>query len=327
MNPARQNTGRVMQWVLLACLPGALCLIWFFGWGYLINLVWISGLALAFEALGCALRNRPVKPALSNCSALVTGVLLALALPSFTPWWASMIAAGFAILIGKQLFGGLGHNPFNPAMLGYAVLIIAFPLEMATWTAPRGIVNPVDLPTNLEVIFAGGVALDAWTMPTPLDAFKFREGLSSEEIWQSENGFGSFGGLGWEWVNLAFLLGGLWLLHQRIISWHAPVGMLAAIAFLAVAFYDAGSSSSKGSPMLHLFSGGTMLAAFLIVTDPASGPASRQGQLLFGIGAGTLIFLIRAFGGYPDAIAFAVLIMNMTTPMIDLPIKIAQRPK
>jgi len=314
------TTSGLMRSVILACLPGLACLTWFFGWGHLLNLIWIGLLAVGFEAIGCWLRRSPIRQNLSNHTALVTGVLLALALPPSLPWWASATGIGFAILVGKHLFGGTGANPFNPAMLGYAVLVVSFPLEMTSWLAPRGVVpQPAELLPTLEAIFFPRTgAIDAWTMATPLDIFKFREGLSQAEVWTVENGFGRFAGIGWEWVNLAFLAGGLWLMYRKVISWHAPVGMIAAIALLAVIFFDYGSSESSGSPLLHLLSGGTMLTAFFIITDPVSGPARRQGQLIFGLGAGVLAFVIRAFGSYADALAFAVLMMNMAVPVIDL---------
>ena len=319
-----QQPAALMQLVMYACLPGLLALIWFFGWGHLINLIWAGLLALGFEALALKLRQRCIKASLSDGSALVTALLLALALPPFCPWWATMLAVGFAILIGKQLFGGLGYNPFNPAMLGYVFLLVSFPLIMTTWATPKGI-NTHPIPgffDTLQIIFLPSqLSLDALTMPTTLDVFKFREGLSIAETWHTQAGFGHWGGFGWEWVNAAFLTGGLWLIYQRAFSWHAPAGMLGTIAFCALIFYDGGSSESHGSPLFHLFSGGTMLGAFYIVTDPVSGATSRQGRLVFGIGAGLLIFLIRAFGGYPDAIAFAVLIMNMVAPLIDLGFK------
>lgn len=314
-----------MQLVLLACVPGLFALTWFFGWGHCINLLWACLSAAMLESLAVKLRGRAALESLSDGSALVTATLLALALPPFCPWWATMLGVGFAILIGKQLFGGLGHNPFNPAMLGYVMLLVSFPQELSVWGAPRGhdgAVPPGFLDTLGIVFLPNQFSPDAWSAATALDVFKFREGLTVSELWQTNHSFGAWGGAGWEWANAAFLAGGLWLLmRHRIFSWHAPLGMLGTITLCSVIFYDGGSSSSLGSPLMHLFSGGTMLAAFFIVTDPVSGAASKQGRLIFGIGVGVLTFVIRSFGGYPDAIAFAVLMMNMAVPLIDLHVK------
>ena len=309
-------TATVMQRVALASVPGLVALIWFFGWGVVVNLFLAVGAALATEAAIVRLRGRAPIPVLSDSSGVLTGVLLALSLPPLLPWWMTLLGAAFAIAFGKQLYGGIGQNPFNPAMLGYVVLLISFPVEMSTW-APALAGGGLPLGETLAQIFAAGPVPDALTGATPLDDFKFRGGLTSAE-WRASSGLaGRFASIGWEWVNLAFLAGGAWMLQQRLFTWHAPVAMLATLAFLSLCFWDGGSSASLGSPAHHLLSGATMFGAFFIVTDPVSSATSLRGRLIFGAGVGVLVFVIRAFGNYPDAVAFAVLLMNLAAPFID----------
>lgn len=310
------TTSRVMQNVLLATLPGVIVLTHFFGFGVLVNIAWASILAIAFEALALSLRKRPLGFYLGDCSALVTAVLLGIALPPYSPWWLIAVGIASAILLAKHLYGGMGYNPFNPAMVGYVVLLISFPVQMTSWAPPRG---AGELPGLLEALQACFIPaqFDGVTMATPLDVLKQNNSLLIEDLWQQNVQFGRWAGLGWEWVNLAFLAGGLWLLYQRIYTWHAPVAMLATLALLAAVFYDGGSSTSGGSPLFHLLSGATMFGAFFIITDPVSSAVSNRGRLVFGALIGALVYLIRVFGNYPDAIAFAVLIMNLAAPFID----------
>ncbi len=312
------STQKVMQTVLLATLPGVLALTWFFGFGTLVNIAVACLTALLCEAAALKLRKRPVAFYLRDCSALVTATLLAIAMPPYSPWWLLVVGSGFSILIAKQLYGGLGYNPFNPAMVGYVVLLISFPLEMTQWAPPRG-VNGTEVPGLLEALrlcFVPG-SIDAVTMATPLDLLKQNTGLLEETLRQQNPQFGLWAGVGWEWASLGFLAGGAWLLYKRIFTWHAPVAMLASLALMAALFYDGGSSASLGSPLFHLLSGGTMFGAFFIITDPVSSAVSNRGRLIFGAAIGILIFLIRSFGNYPDAVAFAVLIMNFAAPFID----------
>jgi electron transport complex protein RnfD len=259
-----------------------------------------------------------VLPVLQDGSALLTGVLLALALPPLAPWWIPVVGSLFAIVIAKQLYGGLGYNPFNPAMAGYVVLLISFPRELSLWPATGHVLGLLD---SLQLVFAGNLpdtlTLDAITMATPLDAVKTRLGLSETltEIHDTAV-FGSFAGAGWEWLNLWFLLGGLWLLQQKVIKWQIPAGMLAGLFLTALLFY-AWNPDIYASPLFHLFSGAAMLGAFFIATDPVSASTTPRGRLYFGFGIGVLTYVIRTWGGYPDGVAFAVLLMNMAAPTID----------
>lgn len=308
-----QRTQRVMLQVLLASVPAVLVLTWLFGIGTLVNLLWASLVALGCEAAILAMRKRPITFYLKDGSALVSAVLLALALPPYAPWWLTLIAVGFAIIFGKQLYGGLGQNPFNPAMLGYVVVLISFPLPMTSWPTPHS----VGMLAGIEHICGLASLPDGWSQATALDSLKLNKSLTIDELWAQNPAFGRFGGQGVEWVNLAFLLGGLYLLKQKLISWHAPVGMLAALAVMSLLFWNGSGSDSNGSPLFHLLSGATMLGAFFIVTDPVSGATSQLGRIIFGAGVGVLVYIIRTWGGYPDGMAFAVLLMNLAAPTID----------
>ena len=316
------HVGRVMRGVMLATLPGLAMAWWFFGWGVLVNLVLAVATCIAAEALVLRLRRRPVRATLADGSAALTGLLLALALPPLAPWWLPVLGALFAIVIAKQLYGGLGYNPFNPAMVGYVVLLISFPREMTLWAPPQALAETdlslLDtLAWSLFATLPAGTGVDAISMATPLDTLKTQLGLglTLTEI-QTGPRFSSLGGYGWEWVNLGFLLGGGWLLQRGTIQWQIPVGFLGGLFVMALLFY-AGDSDTYASPLFHLFSGAAMLGAFFIATDPVSASTTPRGRLVYGAGIGILVYVIRTWGGYPDGVAFAVLLMNMAVPTID----------
>ena len=316
--PVSGSVPVMMQRVLLALLPGTLCAFWIFGWGVLFNIVIAGITALAAEAAVLKLRKRPALTALLDGSALLTAVLLALAIPPLAPWWIPVIGSLFAIVIAKQLYGGLGYNPFNPAMAGYVVLLISFPLELTLWSSPAIQLN---FPDSLSLLFTGKLpaelSLDTITMATPMDSIKTRLGLN-ETLSEIHGGplFGSFAGAGWEWINLWFLLGGLWLLQMKVIQWQIPAGMLGGLAAIAFVFY-AINPDIYSTPLFQLFSGAAMLGAFFIATDPVSASTTPRGRIYYGIGIGLLTYVIRTWGGYPDGIAFAVLLMNLAAPTID----------
>lgn len=316
------DTSSVMKLVLLATLPGVVALTVFFGFGTIVNLILCSTFCLGFEALSMKIRNRDIGFYLKDYSALVTAILLGIALPPFAPWWLILVGSFFAIVVAKQLYGGLGYNPFNPAMIAYVVLLISFPVDMTQWVnASNSLLGVVPLSDGLAQTFLSNSLnqIDGYTGATPLDVVKQNNSLLLADLYQSETQFSQAGwaGLGWEWANLGFLAGGIYLLTKKVFTWHAPVGMLVTFAILSVLFFDGGSSTSLGSPLFHLFSGGTMLGAFFIITDPVSSAVSNKGRLIYGIGIGALIFAIRAWGNYPDAVAFAVLLMNFAAPFID----------
>jgi len=314
------STAQIMQLVLLALIPGTLVMTWYFGAGVLINILWLTICSAALEAVTLACRQKPLRPALADYSAVVTAVLLALSLPPAVPWWLGLTGAFFAIVIAKQLYGGLGTNPFNPAMVGYAVLLIAFPVDMTRWILPIGTAESLPAFQNILPQFLGQPAetMDAFVGATALDQFKQDRGsLTIAEYWQGNPLYGALAGQGWEWINVGFLLGGLYLLYRRLITWHIPFSMLASLSLLALVFYDGGSSASHGSPVFHLFSGAAMLGAFFIATDPVTAPATNTGKLYYGALIGILVFAMRSTGNYPDGIAFAVLLANFAAPAID----------
>ena len=310
---------RTMLQVMAALLPGIAAYVWIIGPIILIQLVIASLAALASEALMLKVRNRPLGMFLGDGSALVTAWLIALAFPPLAPWWLIVVGAFFAIVIAKQLYGGLGQNPFNPAMIAFAVCIVSFPALMAQWPS---IGLKLSFVEQLQVVLGLAPRVDAMTGATPLDtlktALKLGDGsvdvatlLANQEI------FGNFAGRGWEWITGGYLLGGLWLWQRKVITWHAPAGFIAGLSLLAGALW-LWQPGQFASPLFHLLSGGAMLGAFFIVTDPVSGCTTPKGKLIFGLSAGALAYLIRVFGGYPDGVAFAILLLNICAPLIDI---------
>ncbi len=312
----------VMRDVLLALIPGIVACVWYFGPGILIQVVLAVAFALAFEALMLKARGRQARLFLTDLSAVVTAVLFALCLPPLAPWWIACTGMLFAIVVAKHLFGGLGHNVFNPAMVGYVVCLISFPRAMTAWLPPLPLAETgLDLSQTLVTILTGslpaGLTWDAITQATPLDTI--RSGVDHGQIVSEIRRapiFGDFGGLGWEWIANWFALGGLWLMWRRVISWHVPVAMIGSVVGLGLIAYLADPGSSP-SPLQHVFSGALVLGAFFVATDPVSGCTSTKGRLWFGAGVGVITLIIRRWGGYPDGVAFAVLMMNMAAPLID----------
>ena len=315
LEPVDERLQQAMQRVLLAAAPGLLASCWVYGWGVLLNLLLAGVAMLTVEAAVLQLRKRAIGPTLRDGSALVSALLLALALPPYCPWWLTVSAAAMAMLFGKHLYGGVGSNPFNPAMLGVALALLAFPQQMTHWPSTQG----VDLLVGLQQVFgfAGGSTPDAWVQATALDSLRINKSLTMDELFAADPAFGGFGGRGVEWVNLAFLAGGAFLLQQRVFSWHAPVGMLASLFVISLLCWNGSGSDSNGSPLFHLLTGATLLGAFFIVTEPVSGAKSPGARLMFGAGVGLLTYVIRTWGGYPDGVAFAVLLMNLCVPALE----------
>lgn len=320
--PASLTVAAVMRRVLYALLPGVAAQVWFFGAGVIVQIVLAVAFALAFEALMLKWRGRELGLFLGDYSAVVTAVLFALCIPPLAPWWIALVGMLFAIVLAKHLYGGLGHNVFNPAMVAYVVALVSFPQPMTQWLAPRGLsAERLGLTEVLQAIFSQRLppssGWDAVTLATPLDALKtgLHTGQPITEITRDAL-FGSLGGLGWEWVAAAYLAGGLYLLARRIIAWQVPTAMLGAVLVLGLAAWMI-DPNGQPPPAQHLFSGAVMLGAFFIATDPVSGCTSPLGRLWFGAGVGVLTLVIRRWGGYPDGVAFAVLLMNMAAPLID----------
>ncbi len=307
----------VMLRVLVALIPGTAIYVWFFGAAVLVQIAIASITALAAEAAVLRLRGRPVWMFLTDGSALVTAWLIALTFPPIAPWWLVVLGTLIAIVVAKHLYGGLGQNPFNPAMVAFCVMIVAYPQLMSQWPA----VGFTDFHAQMTAIF-GARHLDAVVMATPLDAL--RTALHTPEAHATVAGvlgsnatFGNIGGKGWEWIAVGYLVGGLWLIQQRIITWHMPAAFLATLALIAGAACLAAPERFAG-PQFHLLTGGAMIGAFFIVTDPVSGATTPRGKLIFAAGVALITWIIRVFGAYPDGIAFATLLMNMCVPLIDM---------
>ena len=313
------KTDRVMLMVMVAAVPGFITQTVFFGWGNMIHIMLAVVAALISEACMLHLRCRPVKFFLQDYSAVLTAILIGLSMPPIAPWWITVIAVSFAIVVVKQLYGGLGHNPFNPAMAGYALVLISFPLPMSQWLGTLSgaeSTSAFGFSQALQAIFNDLPTIDSYTMATPLDTFKHKAGLMSREAFNTLPGLQALYLDSWLGVNLAYLAGGLLLLYLRIITWHTPVALLLSSSGMAALFYllDPGNNAT---PYFHLTTGATMFAAFFIATDPVSSCSSNKGKLLYGTGIGILIYVIRTWGGYPDGVAFAVLLMNFAAPFLD----------
>ncbi len=319
------GVGRIMGTVMLALAPATVFAIYLFGWPALNLLILTILSALVSEAASLWLAGKPLRPFLFDGSALLTGWLLAMTLPPWAPWWIAVLGGGFAMVIGKHVFGGIGQNVFNPAMLARVALLISFPLEMTTWVAPVPLASSgaPNFLEGLRITFLGIPDIDALSGASILGHVKttFTQGkaLSEALIDQYANpsltlGFirGSLG----ETSALLLFLGGLFLWANRTISWYVPIAMLASVALLATSFHIL-NPEHYANAKFHLLSGGMMLGAFFIATDPATSPSTRNGQLLFGAGCGAVVYVIRTWGGYPEGVAFAVLLMNAATPLID----------
>lgn len=317
-----RKLAKEMQVVITALIPGVAAMIWFFGWGVISNIILASLFGLGFEAILLKLRGRPVKVFLGDYSALLTSILLAISLPAFAPWWLLAVALFFAIVIAKHLYGGLGYNPFNPAMIGFAVIMVSFPAEMVEWLSPTTAhLTSLNFVEGMRHVFIGGVVSPQWdsmTMATPLNTIQ--TGLSMDKTMVDISqlpSFGTIAGKGWEWVSLGFLVGGVWLLIKRVITWHIPASLLVTLALISTLFWFI-DPQQYANPSFHLLAGGTMLGAFFIATDPVTASTTPFGKIVYGGSIAFFIYTIRVWGsGYPDGVAFSVLIMNMAVPLID----------
>lgn len=314
------RVARVMQRVLLALVPGVAAMVAVLGWGIVLNMAVAVAVAVVCEMALLRLRRRPVALFLNDWSAVVMAVLLALCLPPLLPAWMTAVGVAFGLVFGKHLYGGLGYNPFNPAMVGYVALLVAFPQAMVQWPAMTGLGEGVVGPLQaVRGVFTGDWpgGLDAITQATPLD--RIRTGLGEQRTLGELRGgpaFGAVAARGWEWVNAGFLVGGLALVALRVVRWQIPTGVLLGLALPALVFWGL-NPDQYPAPLFHVLSGGAMLGAFFVATDPVSAATTPRGRLVFGLGVGLLAWVIRTWGGYPDGIAFGVLLMNMAVPLID----------
>jgi electron transport complex protein RnfD len=320
--PAARSVRQVMALVLLALLPAIVAHVYFFGVGVLFQIPLAVAFALIFESAMLVVRKKPLQPFLTDLSAPVTAVLFALCIPPLAPWWIALVAMAAAMIFAKHLYGGLGFNLFNPAMVGYAVVLICFPLELTRWLPPAGLRDSgVPLCAIVNAIFFDlppSPGWDAIAQATPLDTVRNlnSQGLALHEI-RNDPRFGDFGGRGWEWIANWLALGGLFLLWKRVIPWQVPVATLGTAIALSLPFWLM-DADMHPSPLQHVFSGALVMAAFFIATDPVTGCTTPRGRLIFGAGVAVLTLVIRRWGAYPDGVAFAILLMNCAAPWIDL---------
>lgn len=305
---------KIMFTVVLAMVPAFLVSIYFFGADAL--------RVTAISVITCVVTEYLIQKYLikgeltiDDGSAIVTGILLAFNVPAGLPWWIVVLGGIFAIAVGKMAFGGIGKNPFNPALVGRVFLLISFPVQMTTWPLPRP-------------LFAEKIT-DALTGPTPLGLLK--EGLMSNktidqimadpampDYIQRMTGFQT-GSLG-EMSAIALILGAIFMFYRKVITWHIPISYLLS-AFLFAGVFWLIDPTHYADPFFHIFTGGLMLGIFYMATDMVSSPMSPRGQIVFGIGCGLLTMIIRFWGGYPEGVSFAILIMNAFTPLINSYIK------
>lgn len=321
---AGNSVPRAMILVMLALAPATLFNLWLFGWPAIFLFAVCIAACVGVEALCLQWFGKEVGFYLRDGSAILTGWLLAMSLPPWAPWWTGMVGAIAAIAITKQAYGGVGQNLFNPAMVARVALLISFPLVMTTWVAPSPLfsANAPGFAQALTITFGGNLP-DAMTSATTLGYVKteLTRGISVLESTAglpalSDMLFGLRAGSLGETSALLIVLGGLFLLVKRIISWHIPVAVILGVVAPA-ALAHAIDPARYAGPLFHLFSGATFLGAFFIATDYVTSPVSKPGKLIFGAGCGLLAWIIRTYAGYPEGMAFAVLLMNALTPIID----------
>lgn len=317
-----QSVRKVMLQVQIAALPALIAHVYLFGFGIAIQWMLAVATALVVEYVMLKLRGRPVLPFISDMSALITITGLVFCIPPEAPWWVIVTGSAFALIFGKHLYGGLGYNPFNPAMLGYAFLLISFPVQMTQWALPIEYTGEaLNLLQSAQVIFTGqvpGLSMDMYTGATPLNEVRngLSQGLSVQDTLNNSALSSLWGLSSWGWINVAFLLGGVWMIYSGVISWQYPVGFLGSLAAISLLFNQMDPATYPPVDFV-LLTGGTMLAAFFIITDPVTASTTPRGKLIYACGIGILVYVIRNWGAFPDGIAFAILLMNIAVPLID----------
>jgi len=298
----RIDTPKVMRGVIYALMPAVIASIYFFKVkAFLLIVVCIFGSVLS-EVLFQKLRRKPIT--IYDGSALLTGLLLALVLPPSIPLWAGFLGAVMAIVLGKQIYGGLGQNIFNPALIGRAFLMATFPVMLTTWVKP---------------------GFDVVTTATPLSMLKFDHNITSTLYLL----FGNIGGSLGETSAIALIIGAIFLLIKKYMDWRIPVTYLGTVAVLSSILYLI-KPGQYASPLFHLFAGGLMLGALFMATDPATTPITKKGRYIFGAGCGLLVVLIRNWGGLPEGVMYSILLMNAFTPLINrytVPVQFGGRKK
>lgn len=301
-----ESIAKTMHTVILTLLPASLVGVYYFGAPALFVIALSIASCIAFEAMFQKALNKKITT--YDGSAALTGILLAMNLPPSAPWWLVVLGSLIAIGMGKHVYGGLGYNPFNPALVARVVLLISFPVQMTTWSRPAP-------------KFGGGVGTDAVTEATPLGIIK--DGLMKDGNIDSIKGItdnslflGSVGGSLGEVSAIALILGGLYLLYKGYISWHIPVSFIVSAAAFAGIFWLI-DPTRYADPLFHILAGGLILGAFFMATDYVTSPTTNKGMLIFGAGCGIITMIIRLWGAYPEGVSFAILLMNSATPLID----------
>jgi len=322
--------------VIIACIPGIFTKYYFFGSGTLIQILFSILVSLLLEVNILKLRFKKIKNNLQDNSSVLTSVLFGVSIPSLLPWWMVVIGLFFSIIIAKHLYGGIGQNIFNPAMVGYAVLLISFPIDMNNWHERDFSISFLnDFKQSVNIIFSKNykcsinsdnstnyinknITPDAFTEATPLNNFKIKSHLEDnffpqESILKNKKVTIQNS---WKYINISFFLGGIFLFFKRIICWRIPISFLTSLGIVSMITYFY-SKDLFMSPLFHFFSGGTMMCAFFIATDPVTTSCTNIGKIIFGCIIGFLVWIIRNYSDYPDAIAFSVLFGNMIAPFID----------
>ncbi|MBF0622441.1 MAG: RnfABCDGE type electron transport complex subunit D [Magnetococcales bacterium] len=319
---------KVMKTVIYALMPATALSVVMFGWPALLVILLTTLSCMVTEWVFMKIRNRA--STLDDYSAALTGLLLALTLPPHTPWWVCVVGGVFAIAVGKQIYGGLGNNMFNPALIARVFLLISFPVELTTWPIPVDIFGPASygLYDSFAIIFSGdygSLSMDAITGATPLGQYRMETGLGKTvqdalyglyNFDHAQVAGGLVGGSIGETSAALLGLGGIWMIRKKLITWHIPVSMILGCIVPAGLFWLA-NSTVYPDPIFHLVTGGLVLGAFFMATDMVTSPVTFKGQLIFGFLCGLLTWIIRTWGGYPEGVSFAVVIMNTAVPLID----------
>ena len=323
------SVSSVMFKVCAALVPGVICYAWFFGVGVLIQCILSICFALIIESLLLKARKKDILFYLKDGSVIVTALIFALMITPYAPWWISLIGLSFGLTFAKHIYGGLGHNLFNPAATAYIFVLLCFPVAMNYWPSPVTVIETsavaVDIIfsgsdasiTRSDTEFTGDNGIDSISAATPLADMQSRlASMAMVSEIRTNPIYGQFAGTGWEWINLAYLIGGITLLIMGLIGWHIPVAVMGSMFIISLVFnlYD---PEVYASALFHLFSGGTVLGAFFVATDPVTASTTPKGRIIFGCIIGILAYIIRIWGAYPDGIAFAVLIANGFVPLID----------
>jgi Na+-translocating ferredoxin:NAD+ oxidoreductase subunit D len=313
----RQSVKVLMWTVVLALLPGVLLNAFFFGIGIFIQLfIALITVVIIDEAIAL-LRGQKIGNSISDGTAVVLVSIVAISMPTYGHWWMCSMAAGCATIFGKHIYGGTGQNLFNPAMVGVVFALVCFPSISTYWPSGND-VNLLSMTEGLKLIFTPSqMGLDAISGATLLE---YERTQLSFAVMRSEFAdsalYGLFAERGWEWVNLAYLCGGLWLCFRRVISYVVPVFFLGSLFVCASVMYSIDHTRFAG-PLLHCFSGGAMMCAFFVATDPVSSPTGRLAAIVYAVLLGIFVYTFRNIGAYPEAVAFAVLLLNALAPLLD----------